>query len=236
MKKGRGGWIRIFFLHFEFHASVCSGDQKYCRYPFRSTWRLSSLFRLVSSRSNSSSIFCYNICISFFLSLSLSLSYPSSVKSNVMWRPRGLDQPTNMSLVTSHGISEHNRARYRGDTFPLSFPLRHRRPLTLLPASLSHARENAFLLPPAEKRVSLSSEVSKGLEGGTIIYLLSLARPRTRVNHPRLRGYCFRRVRGAKIRTRVRPALRSTRRREIIIPVFMSRPHSQFEEKDPYNF
>lgn len=99
--------------------------------------------------------------------------------------------------------------------------------------SLSHARENAFLLAPAEKRVSLSPEVSKGLEGGTIIYLLSLARPRTRVNHPRLRGYgyCFRRVRGAKIRTRVRPALRSTRRREIIIPTFMSRPHSQFAWK-----
>lgn len=62
------------------------------------------------------------------------------------------------------------------------------------PRSRSRQRRNASLR---------LAEVSKGWEGGTIIYLLSLARPRTRVNHPRLRGYCFRRVRGAKIRTRV---------------------------------
>ena len=166
----------------------------------------------------------------------LSLSYPSSVKSNVMWRPRGLDQPTNMSLVTSHGISEHNRARYRGDTFPPLVPSSSSSHPSNSPYSrslfLTLARA-AFLLSLAEKRVSLSPEVSKGLEGGTIIYLLSLARPRTRVNHPRLRGYCFRRVRGAKIRTRVRSTLRSTttRRREIIIPAYASRPHSQFARK-----
>jgi len=112
-----------------------------------------------------------------YMYIFLSLSYPS-VKSNVMWRPRGLSQPTNMLLVTSHGISEHNRARYRGDTFPSLFPsssLPASHPSnSLLVTSLSHAHENAFLLALAEKRVSLSRG-EQGF-GGRNDYLLTFTR------------------------------------------------------------
>lgn len=90
-----------------------------------------------------------------------------------------------------------NGLRYHGDTLlsgPPPSPALTPFQVSLPSASLSHARENVFLLPPTEKRCLSVSRGEQGLEGGTIIYLLSLARPRTRVNHPRLCGYCFRRV------------------------------------------
>lgn len=122
------------------------------------------------------------------------------MKSNVIWRPRGLGQPTNISPVTSHGISEHNR----GDTLlalsllslfsPPLFPSLSSRPSNSPYFGLSFSRSRERVPARTSGETRLSSRGEQGLEGGTIIYLLSLARPRTRVNHPRLCGYCFRRV------------------------------------------
>jgi len=137
------------------------------------------------------------------------------VKSNVMWRPRGLGQPMNVSPVTSHGISGHKRATLRWRYTACSPVLRrppsshpskspYLRPLFL---TLAREREAVFLFPPTEKRCLSVSRGEQGLEGDTIIYLLSLARPRTRVNHPRLRGYCFCRVAIPRYAREVRPAI-----------------------------
>lgn len=185
------------------------GQSILCRYPFRSTWRPSpSLFRRAKVAVPAPFL---SFCIRMYMHHSLSPSLPLSFRKIKRHVKATWTRPSDKHVAGD--ISRHLGA-------PSSQPSTHataihsppspppRRPLTLLtlptpglsfsrsrePRSRSRQRRNASLR---------LAEVSKGWEGGTIIYLLSLARPRTRVNHPRLRGYCFRRVRGAKIRTRV---------------------------------
>lgn len=105
-------------------------------------------------------------------SATLSPAYPFSVKSNVMWRPRGLSRRTNVSAVTSHGISGHNRAHYHEWRYTVCpSPLSPRLPLSPLYRSfsspyfgLSFSRSRVRVLARAngETRVSPSPEVSKG--------------------------------------------------------------------------
>lgn len=73
------------------------------------------------------------------------------VKSNVMWRPRGLGQPMNVSPVTSHGISGHKRAalpwRYTALRSP-AVPRPHTLP-SLPTFGLSFSRSRECVLAPA---------------------------------------------------------------------------------------
>lgn len=159
-----------------------------------------------SSSPGTFSLFLYTyVYVSFSFSLPLSFRKIKRHVKATWTRPSDKHVAGDISRHLGAQPSTHTAAIHSPPPSPSSAL---RRPLTLLtlptpglsfsrsrePRSRSRQRRNASLR---------LAEVSKGWEGGTIIYLLSLARPRTRVNHPRLRGYCFRRVRGAKIRTRV---------------------------------